>query len=54
MKDEIVEEVCHIREQAAAKHNFDIKLIIADARKRQRSSGHRVVSFVSKPKISPQ
>jgi hypothetical protein len=54
MKDEIIEEVRQIREQAAAKHNFDIKLIIADARKRQKSSGHSVVSFVSKPKIPPQ
>ena len=47
MKDEIVEQV---REQQAAKLNFDLKAILADARQRQKDSGHRVVSFVPKPK----
>jgi hypothetical protein len=49
-KDEIVEEVRKAREQQAAKLNFDLKAILADARTRQKVSGHRVVSFVSKPK----
>ena len=49
-KDEIVEQVRQVREQQAAKLNFDLKAILADARKRQKDSGHRVVSFVTKPK----
>jgi hypothetical protein len=50
MKDEIVEQVRAVREQQAAKLNFDLKAILADARRRQKDSGHRIVSFASKPK----
>jgi hypothetical protein len=50
MKDEIVEQVREVREQQAAKLNFDLKAILADARKRQKDSGHRIVSFAAKPK----
>lgn len=49
-KDEIVEEVRKARRQQAAKWNFDLKAILADARKRQPNSGHRVVSFAQKLK----
>jgi hypothetical protein len=49
-KDEIVEEVRKTREQLAARQNFDLKAILADARKRQKNSGHHVVSFVPQPK----
>jgi hypothetical protein len=50
MKDEIVEQVRHVREQQAAKLNFDLKAILADARRRQKDSGDRIVSFAPKPK----
>ena len=50
MKDEIVEEVRKVREELAAKLTFDLKAFLAHARKRQKDSGHRVVSFASKPK----
>ena len=50
MKDEIVEEVRKAREENAAKFNYDLKAIMADARKRQKDSGHPVVSFAPKPK----
>jgi hypothetical protein len=53
MKDEIVSEVRQVREQNAAKFNYDLKAIVADARKRQKKSGHRVVSLVLKPKNTP-
>ena len=43
--DPIVAEVRAIREQLAAKFDFDIGKIIADAQGRQASSGRRVVSF---------
>jgi len=50
MKDEIVEQVRKVREENAAKFNYDLKAIVADARKRQADSGHPVVSFATTPK----
>ena len=50
MKDEIVDQVRQVREKNAAKFNYDLKAIIADARKQQKTSGHRVVSFAPKPR----
>lgn len=52
INDEIVEQVRRVREAQAAKQNFDLKAILADARKRQKESGRRVVSFVTKPRNS--
>ena len=52
MKDPIVAEVRRVREELAAKHGFDLKAIFAAARKRQAKSGHKVVSFVAKRKLS--
>jgi hypothetical protein len=51
-KDYIVDEVRRIREEQAAKCRFDIKAILAAAKKRQRTSGHKVVSMVAKRKLS--
>ena len=48
LKDELVEEVRKVREEQAARWGFDLKAILADARKRQAESTHKVVSFVSK------
>jgi len=45
-KDPIVEEVRSIREKRAEAHGFDIRKIMADARARQGTSGHPLVSFV--------
>jgi hypothetical protein len=47
-RDPIVDEVRRAREKEAAKHGFDVKAILAAAKKRQSRSGHRVVSFVRK------
>ena len=47
-QDPIVEEVRKIREAHAAKFNYDIKAIVKDAQKRQRTSKHRIVSFVTR------
>ncbi len=44
-RNPIVGEVRRVREEQAAKHDFDIKAILAAAKKRQRCSGHLVVSF---------
>lgn len=51
-RDYIVDEVRRIREEQAARHNFDIKAILAAAKIRQRGSGRKVVSFVPKKKSS--
>ena len=42
-EDPVVEEVHRIRETLAAEHNFDIKAIFADLRKRQAALGGRLV-----------
>ena len=44
-KDAIVQEVRKIREANAEKFNYNIMDIIEEARKRQKASNHRVVSF---------
>ena len=44
-KDPIVEEVRSIREKQAESHSFDIRRIIADAKAKQGTSGHPLVSF---------
>ena len=48
LKDESVEEVRKARQEQAARWNFDLKAILADARKRQVKSGHKVISFATK------
>ena len=48
LKDELVEEVRRAREAQAARWNFDLKAILADARKRHAKSERKVVSFVVK------
>jgi hypothetical protein len=50
--DYIVDEVRRVREQQAAKHAFDVKAILAAARKQQRRSGRKVVSLVQKKTLS--
>jgi hypothetical protein len=50
--DYIVDEVRRHREEQAAKHGFDVKAILAAARKRQRRSGRTVVSLVQKKTLS--
>jgi len=45
MMDPIVNEVREIRERLASQFDFDIRKIVADARRRQESSKSRVVSF---------
>jgi hypothetical protein len=42
--DYIVEEVRKIREAQAAKLDFDIKAIIAEAQKREKRTSHHLVS----------
>ncbi len=46
--DYIVDEVRRWREEQAAKHAFDVKAILAAAKRRQRRSKRTVVSLGSK------
>lgn len=45
--DPIVSEVRKNRKDISAKFGFDLKKIIEDARARQNSSGHHLVSFAT-------
>lgn len=49
-KDPVVEKVHQLREEHAAKFNFDPAAILADARKRKGGSGQRVVSYLKRKK----
>ena len=51
-KDRIVDEVRRVREGQAAEYAFDVKAILAAAKRRQRRSGHKVVSFAPKKRLS--
>jgi hypothetical protein len=42
--DPIVAEVRRIRQKLAAKFHYDVRAIAEDARKRERKSGHPIVS----------
>ena len=44
-RDEIVEEIRRIRREQAARFNYDIAAIVADAKRRQDEGGREVVSF---------
>jgi hypothetical protein len=43
-EDPIVAEVRKHRDKRAAKFKYDIRAMIADARKRERKSGHPIAS----------
>ena len=52
-RDEIVEEIHKIRREQAARFNYDIAAIVADAKKRQDEGGRKVVSFSARrPQIA--
>ena len=50
-KDQIVEEIRNIREAHAAKFNYDLKAICADMKKKEKDSGHPVVSLPPKRRL---
>ena len=50
--DYIVDEVRRVRREQAAKHAFDVKAILAAAKKRQPRSGRKVVSLVRKKTLA--
>lgn len=44
-RDLIVEEVRKHRQEHAAKFNYDVRAIMEDARKREKTSSHRIVNL---------
>ena len=51
--DPIVEEVRKARQAHAAKFNYDLSAICADLKKKEKSSGHPVVSQHPKLRLKP-
>jgi hypothetical protein len=51
--DPIVDEVRKVREAHAAKFNHEISAICADLRKKEKTSGHPVVSGQPKLRLKP-
>ena len=51
-RDPIVDEVRRVREDEAVKYGFDVRAILAAAKKRQRRSKHKIVSLMPKKKLS--
>lgn len=50
-KDPIVEEIRKIRQNHAAKFNYDLKSICADLKEKEKNCGHPVVSFPPKHRL---
>jgi hypothetical protein len=48
-EDTIIAEIRQGRDEYAKKFNYDLKAMVEDIRSRQATSGHRVVSFPSRP-----
>jgi hypothetical protein len=53
-KDPIVEDVRKVREEQAARYNFDIFAILAAARKRQQAANRQVITLDHEKAASPQ
>jgi hypothetical protein len=46
IEDEIVLEIRKVKEALAARFNYDVRAIAEDARNRQKSSGHKIISVI--------
>jgi hypothetical protein len=52
-RDPIVDEVRKTRESHAAKFKYDLSAICADLKKKEKDSGHPVVSRQPKQRLKP-
>lgn len=48
-KGPIIEEIRKVREQHAAKFNYDLDEIVTDLKKREKKADRKVVSLPAKP-----
>ena len=46
--DDIIQEVRTIREQLAASHGYNVRALFAEAKKRQKERGRKVVKLTSR------
>jgi hypothetical protein len=51
INDPIVEEVRQVRDQHAARFNYDLKAIVADLRKQEKKSSRKFVRLTPKKPI---
>jgi len=56
MRDHIVEEIRRIRQEHAARFNFDLDAILDDFKERERQSKRKIVSRPPRParKVTPK
>jgi hypothetical protein len=52
-KDEVLEEIYRIREEHAKSFDYDLQAICDDLRKKQATSGRRIISAPLKPRSQP-
>lgn len=52
-KDPIIDEIRKNRKEIAEQFGYDLRAIVADARKRQKARGKKVVSFARKSAKRP-
>ena len=52
LKDPIVEEVRRIRDELAARFDYNIEAIVENARKEQKAAGRKTVSFPPRKPMS--
>ena len=50
--DEIIDEVRSIREQLAARHNYDVRALFVEAKQRHQESERRVVELAPRLLVS--
>ena len=53
-EDPIVEEVRKVRQEHAARFNFDLERIYRDLKERERQSGHHYVTLAPKRPSQPR
>lgn len=47
-QDEIIREVRAVRENLAARHNYDIRALLKEAQRRERDSDHKLIHLEPK------
>lgn len=50
-RDAIMEELRATRERLAAQHNYDVRALAEDAKKRERAGNRKVVKLAPRPAV---
>jgi hypothetical protein len=51
--DPIVDEVRRVRDEYAARFNYDLRAIYRDLKEQEKRSGRKIVSFAEEPNAEP-